>query len=137
MRKRAPLAIGLLLAALAAGGCAPDADSDTARTVTTRFLGAVGSGDGELACAQLSPNARAQLEKEEQRECREAVTDLKVEPGSVTKVQVYALNAIVDLSSGESAFLEKGSQGWRLDAVGCQPQKGKPSDVPYDCQLQS
>jgi hypothetical protein len=135
---RPPIAIYLLALSVAAGGCGTDADADTARTVTTRFLSAVGSGDGATACEQLSPNARAELEKEQQRECREAVTGLKVEPGSVVRgVQVYSLNALVDLSSGESAFLEKGSQGWRLDAVGCRPQKGKPSDVPYDCQLQS
>jgi hypothetical protein len=135
-RPRGPTAIALLAAALTAGGCARDADSEQARVVTTRFLAAVGSGDGDVACEQLSPNTRAKLEEQEQRQCREAVTGLRLEPGSVARVDVYALNAFVELSSGEAAFLEDGEEGWRLSAVGCTPQKDKPKDLPYDCRLE-
>jgi hypothetical protein len=99
-------------------------------------MAAVESGDGEVACAQLSPQTRGQLEEQEQRQCREAVTELRLEAGSVARVRVYALNAMVELSSGEAEFLEQGAQGWRLSAVGCEPQAGKPADRPYDCQLE-
>jgi hypothetical protein len=126
----------LVVAALATSGCGQDGAAATARSVTDRFMTAVESGDGEVACAQLSPETRGQLESEEQRECREAVTELRLEAGSVTRVRVYALNAMVELSSGEAEFLEQGGEGWRLSAVGCEPQAGKPADRPYDCQLE-
>jgi hypothetical protein len=133
MRARACIALALL--AMAAAGCG--ADDDTVRGVADRFVTAAGSGDGETACAQLTPDARATLEEEEQRECRVAVTELKLEPGEIDSVRVYAFNAIVELSSGEAAFLEKGAQGWRLSAVGCTPAKGRPKDQPYDCELEA
>lgn len=126
----------LLVAALTTSGCGQDGAADTARSVTDRFMAAVESGDGEVACAQLSPETRGQLEEQEQRQCREAVTELRLDAGSVARVRVYALNAMVELSSGEAEFLEQGEQGWRLSAVGCEPQAGMPADRPYDCQLE-
>jgi hypothetical protein len=53
MHARWPIAIALLAAAGGAGGCGQSADTDAARAVTGRFLAAVRSGDGTLACAQL------------------------------------------------------------------------------------
>jgi hypothetical protein len=47
------------------------------------------------------------------------------------------LNAMVELSSGETAFLDQGEEGWRLSAIGCKPEGGKPADRPYDCELES
>jgi hypothetical protein len=126
----------VLVAGVAASGCGQDGAAATASAVSDRFMTAVESGDGELACAQLTPEARAALESQEQRQCREAVTELRLESGSVTRVRVYALNAMVELSSGEAEFLEQGEQGWRLSAVGCEPQAGMPADRPYDCRLE-
>jgi hypothetical protein len=124
-----------VLLAFAAAGCG--ADDSTVRATAQRFVDAAGSDDGDTACAQLTPDTRAALEEQEQRECRVAVTDLKLEVGTIDSVRVYAFNAIVELSSGEAEFLEKGSQGWRLSAVGCTPAKGRPKDEPYDCELES
>ena len=129
---RACIAFALL--AVLVAGCG--ADRDTARAVTERFVAAAGGGDGDTACAQLTPDTRAALEEQDQRECRVAVTQLKLEPGDVSTVRVYVTNAVVELSSGEAAFLEKGAQGWRLSAVGCTPAKGRPKDEPYDCELE-
>ena len=104
----------LLIATVAAiAGCGGSANDAAVRGVAGRFLDGVGSGDGKTACAQLSPQTRAELEK-----------------------SVYVLNAMVELTSGETEFLEEGSQGWRLTAVGCTPRAGEPVDQPYDCKLQ-
>ena len=130
------MAVALLAAVIGAGGCGTTADNDAARVAATRFLSAMKAGDGTRACEQLTPEARAQLEKEEQRECREAVTELKIDTGAITRVRVYVLNAMVELASGEAEFLEEGQQGWRLAAVGCSPKGGKPADQPYDCELE-
>ena len=136
-RARLGLTLSVLAIVATAAGCGRADDETTARAVTDRFLAAVESGDGEQACTQLSPDTRAELEKQEQRPCRDAVTELELEGGSVARVQVYVLNAMVELSSGEAAFLDEGEEGWRLSAVGCKPQGGKPADRPYDCELES
>jgi hypothetical protein len=124
----------ILLVGLA--GCGRSGDREDVRAVADRFFAAVESGDGEQACAQLSPDTRAEVESREQRDCRDAITELQLEGGSVVAVDVFVLNAIVELSSGETAFLSDGAEGWRLSAIGCQSQ-GKPSDRPYDCELES
>src|SRR4051794_33115460 len=111
--------MALVALVVVAAGCGRSDDETTARAVTDRFFAAVESGDGEQACAQLSPDTRAELEQQEQRPCRDAVTELQLEGGSVVSAQVYVLNAIVELSSGEAAFLDQGQQGWRLSAIGC------------------
>jgi hypothetical protein len=136
-RARLGLTLTVLAIVATAAGCGRTDDETTARAVTDRFLAAVESGDGERACAQLSPDTRAELEKQEQRPCREAVTELELAGGSVVQAHVYVLNAMVELSSGEAAFLDQGEEGWRLSAIGCTPVGGKPADRPYDCELES
>ena len=129
---RASVPLVLVLLALAASGCG--ADDDTVRATATRFVEAVAAGDGATACAQLTPDTRAALEKESGHRCREAAADLSdaLEPGSVTSVEVYVGNAIAELSSGEAAFLEEGAEGWRVSAAGCTPRNQEP----YDCRLE-
>jgi hypothetical protein len=134
---RVGFTVAMLGLVLATAGCGRAGDEATARTVTEDFFAAVQSGDGEQACTQLSPDTRAELEQQEQRPCRDAVTELKLEGGSIAHVQVYLLNAMVELSSGEAVFLDQGEEGWRLSAIGCKPQGGKPADRPYDCELES
>jgi hypothetical protein len=43
--------------------------------------------------------------------------------------------ALVDLSSGETAFVSRTVNGWRLTAVGCSPKDGPPTRFPMDCEL--
>jgi hypothetical protein len=129
--------IVLALAVIAAllSGCGPDADQATARAVTDRFFAALGAGDGEQACAQLTPDTRAELESQEGKPCREAITGLGLEGAPVARVDVYIVDATVELSNGDAAFLDQGQEGWRLSAAGCKDE-GKPADRPYDCDLE-
>ena len=129
--------MALVVLVVVAAGCGRSDDESTARAVTDQFLAGVQAGDGERACAQLTPDTRAELEKQEQRPCREAVTELELAGGTVVGARVYVLNAMVELSSGEAAFLDQGQDGWRLSAIGCTPVAGKPADRPYDCELES
>ena len=134
---RATWLVLALVTAVVTGGCGRDADRDAVRTVTDRFHAALEEGDGETACAQLSEDTRKELETQEQEACAEAITSLQVEGGALTRVQVYVTNAKADLASGESTYLSDTQEGWRISAVGCTPQEGKPADVPYDCELQA
>jgi hypothetical protein len=125
-----------LVALLLLAGCGREGDRETARAVVDRFFAAIEAGDGEQACAQLSPNTRGELESREQRSCAAAITGLELQPAPVQRVDVYVLNGIAELASGEAAFLSQGDQGWRLSAVGCTPEAGKPADRPYDCEVE-
>jgi len=129
--------VALLALAVCAVGCGRAGDRADARAVTVRFLTALERGDGTLACAQLSPDTRAALVKEEGKPCREAVGSLGLQASPVTRLQLYVTNAKADLANGDSAFLSQGAQGWRLSAVGCRPARGKPADAPYDCALEA
>ena len=128
--------IAIAAGAILLSGCGPSADRNAARAVTDRFFAALGSGDGDRACEQLSPNTRSELESQERKPCREAITSLGLEGAPVASVHVYMLNAMTELANGDTAFLENGAEGWRLSAVGCKSSE-KPADRPYDCELEA
>jgi hypothetical protein len=132
---RSVVAAVALAAALGTAGCGRGADRAAVDTAGERFVAALQSDDGEQACAQLSPDTRAQLESEEQSPCREAITELPLEEGSVTRVSVYVASAAIEFSSGETAFATQLDEGWRLSAVGCTPKPSEP-EGPYDCELE-
>jgi hypothetical protein len=121
---------------LAISGCGRSGDRESVQVVADRFFAAFQSGDGEQACAQLSPETRSTLESQEQSECRDSVTELDLQGGAVVRVDVFVTNAVVELSSGESAFLDDGDTGWRLSAVGCSAEASAPADRPHDCELE-
>jgi hypothetical protein len=127
--------VALAALALLLGGCGADSDRATARAVTDQFFAALDAGDGDRACAQLSPDTRSALEDQEKKPCRDAITGLGLQRSSVAGVDVNMLSAIVELRNGEAAFLDQGEQGWRLSAVGCKSQ-GEPADRPYDCAVE-
>ena len=54
----------------------------------------------------------------------------------MTRVDVTLTSAKVDLATGESLFFSEQHAGWRIAALGCKPQ-GKPTDMPFDCELQA
>ena len=137
MRVRGLLAVGLVCAGVAGAGCGQEDNREAVRAVTDRFHAALKAGDGAGACEQLGEDTRAELESQEQRPCPDAVTDLELQGGRIARIQVFVTNAKADLSSGESAFLDRGAEGWRLSAIGCRPELGKPSDHPFDCELEA
>jgi hypothetical protein len=129
--------IAFALSALALCGCVRDGDRREAQVVTERFFAALQRNDGALACAQLSTDARDELESQEGEPCRQAITGLGLHGAGITSVQVFVTDAKVDLADGDSLFLGSTAQGWRLSAVGCKPQEGKPPDSPLDCALEA
>jgi len=126
----------VLLGALAFAGCGQSDDRATVRTTVERFLAAYEGDQGEPACAALSEDTRTELESQEKRPCPDAVAEVELEGGAVTRVHVTLTNAKVDLASGESVFLSEQSDGWRISALGCKPQ-GTPATNPFDCELEA
>jgi hypothetical protein len=131
------LGLASALIALALAGCGRGGDERTVGAVTQRFLRAVEAKDGAVACAQLTSAAEQQLESEEGERCSQAVTSVHASPSPVRRAAVYITSAKVDLTDGESAFLNRTSAGWKLSAVGCRPQAGKPADQPFACELEA
>jgi hypothetical protein len=124
------------VAALGLAGCGRGDDRQAVGVVTERFVRAVAGGEGERACAQLSDGARAALERDESKPCAEAVGELeeKVGTSEVTRAEVFATTAKVDLADGQSAFLELTPRGWRLAAAGCRPEG---AEEPYQCEVEA
>jgi len=123
------------VAALAFAGCGRADDDQTVSAVTERFLRAVSEDHSDRACAQLSDGAREALEHDEAKSCREAAAEIDgVEVSPVTRAEVFATTAKVDLADGHSVFLELTRRGWRIAAVGCRPQGG---DAPYQCEVEA
>ena len=136
MRAQGLIACALCLA-VATAGCGVGDDRDAARAVTERFYAAVRADDGAGACQELGEDTVKQLESQSGQDCAAAVTQLQLSPGAITSVAVYATNAKVDLDSGESAFLSPEPGGWRVSAIGCRPEEGKPRDRPLDCEVEA
>ena len=127
----------LLLSLTGVAGCGTSDDRDQARTVVERFYDAVRDDRGEDACAELSEAAVKQLESQTSQRCPAVVTRLEYLGGPVVDAHVYVSNAKVDLGGGESAFLNRGPDGWRLSAIACKPEEGPPRDFPMECEVEA
>ncbi len=91
------------------GGCGTGADRDQARMTVERFYDAIRGDGGAGACEQLGDSLREQVESQTGWQCRAAIAGLDCEGGAVVSAEVYVVNAKVDLASGESAFLGRGT----------------------------
>ena len=130
------IALALLAGALSTG-CGTEDDRDQVRAVVDRFYDAVRRDDGQAACDQLSQSTREELESQEERPCDEAVTRLNFEGGAIADADVYITNAEVGLRTGEHAFLSQERGAWKLSAIGCRAQEGRPRDRPFDCEAEA
>jgi hypothetical protein len=126
-----------ILCALAATGCGVSGDEAEVRDVTERFYEAVRGDDGGAACELLSAEAAKALEGQTGQKCDDVITRLEYEGGDVEGVVVYVTNAKAETSAGESTFLSEEPDGWRIVAVACRPETGKPRDRPFECEVEA
>ena len=137
MFRRLPLAPVVALAAVLGAGCGTADDRDQARATVERFYDAIRQDDAEAACEQLGEPLLEQLESQAQGPCPGAITRLGYEGGAIVATEVFITNAKVDLSSGESAFLSRETDGWKLSALACMAEEGKPADRPFECEVEA
>ncbi len=124
----AVLAAGLL--ASACGTADREADVIAA---ADGFHAALEERDGAGACAHLTADTAATVEREEKRPCSEAILDLELPAGArAAGAEVYVTSGYADLRGSGPAFLDQGPDGWRIAAAGCSPSS---PDRPYDCEL--
>jgi hypothetical protein len=133
--------VSVIIVALALGvgasACGRTDDRRQVGAVVRSFVGAYEAGDGEKACGRLSSDTVKALESQEGKPCAQAVTELQLDGGAVSEIELYVTNAKVELTTGESMFLSDESDGWRLAAVGCRPEAGKPADRPFECMAEA
>jgi hypothetical protein len=130
--------VGVLLVAgtLVLLGCGQGGEKQSVRRVTEEFYAAVAAGEGSKACAELSADTITELEKQEQKRCPDAVLGLRLSGSKAAAAAVYLDSAEVELLTGDTVFLDEESDGWKVSAAGCKPA-GKPSEEPYDCEVES
>lgn len=127
----------VLIACLAAAGCGQSEDRRQVRDVAEAFAGAVQAGDGAAACALLSRFAAEEVESQERAPCEQAILSLDLPDDPVEHVRVYITSAQVEQAGGAYAYLDRARDGWRLTAVGCTFEDGKPRDRPATCEVQA
>jgi len=125
----------LAVAVLISAGCgASRSEQRDADATVERFYAGVQGNDGNAACQQLAPKTQQELEKSAGSTCARAIGDEDLpQPGEtvVTRTEVYGQEAMV-VMKGDTVFLARFPEGWKITAAGCEPQPGQP----YDCQLQ-
>jgi len=131
------ISIGLALGTLVLAGCGQDANRDDVRAVTTRFYSALTTHQGSTACAQLRSETIKQLEQDEKATCAKAIGEVGLTPSRIARVEVFEIEAKVDLANGASAFLEQTAGGWKISALGCRPTEGDPTEQPLGCAVES
>lgn len=135
---RLTAALPLLVAAgLLSGGCGQADDRRAVRDVAQAFGAALERHDGAAACALLTDPLVTELESQERAPCAQAVLDLGLTPAPVTGSRVYVTSGQVELADGETAYLDRARAGWRLSAIGCRFEQGKPQDRPATCEAQA
>jgi hypothetical protein len=120
----------ICLAALTAGGCGAQAETAPPLGVTTSFFEAVTAGQGARACALLAPRTATKLSGDGES-CSRAVLRLGSRDARAERVSVWGAEAQVRLR-GDTVFLHRYADGWRIKAAGCEPRPPEP----YDCDVE-
>lgn len=119
----------LVAAALSAVAACSSAAEPAVEATAGRFAAALAGHDGRAACALLTDDARRGTETFG-RSCAAQLATLP-DPGAVQHVEVWSDAAQVRLA-GDTVFLLRFPDGWRVSAAGCTPQE----EAPYDCEVE-
>ncbi|MEV0380290.1 hypothetical protein [Nonomuraea sp. NPDC050643] len=124
---RMPLIV--LALALCAAACAVDTASPA--RAAEHFSAALITHQEDTACRMLARRTAEKLPDSGQS-CADALRELALAPGgAVTAVSVWGDEAQVRLS-GDTLFLHRFTDGWRIRAAGCEPN----GDLPYVCEVE-
>ncbi|MEN3539875.1 hypothetical protein AAH991_32530 [Microbispora sp. ZYX-F-249] len=119
-------AMAVVCLALVAAGCASADDASVAATAE-RFLSAAGQGRGGQACLLLAPEAARSLD-----DCEQQIVSAGLRTGAVRGVDVWGDEARVRVD-GDTLFLHRFPEGWRVRAAGCEPRP----EQPYECEVEA
>lgn len=128
------MGVVVVAGALVFSACGQGGDKESVRSVSERFYVAVASKEGPKACSELGTDTVSELEKQEEKPCPKAVLELKLSGSKAAGETVYVNSAKVELVEGDTVFLDKEADGWKISAAGCKPTS---DDEPYDCEVES
>jgi hypothetical protein len=113
-----------------ATGCGSQQPAST--SAATRFAEALDDSDAATACGYLAPETRSDLESSAGKPCPAALTEEDLpSAGPVEDSDAFGTMAEVRFA-GDTMFLARFQNGWKVMAAGCSPQPGQP----YNCLLQ-
>jgi hypothetical protein len=119
---------GLVAASLTSCSSVQD---DEVRSVAAKFYAAHADGDGDLACEELAPKTKSELEKSTGKPCAQALLDQTV-PSVTQPTKVHVFSTQAEIRWGrETTFLARFPGGWKVMAADCTPQPNKP----YECAV--
>jgi hypothetical protein len=128
-RATAAAGVTALVLCLTACGGSQDADVESA---AADFYAAVGADDGEAACALLSPKTRTEVEQSSGTSCAEGLLEEDIpEVAEPEAVSVFGAMGQVRYA-GETAYLTRDRDGWRVLAAACTSRPAGPDD----CQVE-
>ena len=116
--------------ALGLGGCGQPHEQDVLE-VASAFYDAHRANDGVEACSLLAPRTLSELERSAGEACARALLEEDLPPvSSSLDTHVFGTQAEV-VWDGESTFLARFPDGWKVMAAACTPLEGHP----YDCEI--
>ena len=131
-RDRAPLLLGpAVVAALLLAGCSTTGEQDV-RASAERFAREAVSSPAQ-ACGLVASATLDQLEQDGEK-CSDVVgSAVPSDLGAVRAVSLAGSSAQVRFE-GDTLFLSRDDEGWRVLAAGCRRTSSDP-DEPYACEL--
>lgn len=117
-------------AVLLLAGCGNSSEVGAVQDVAARFESAVAARDSSTACALLAPEAVRRVNSLRQEGCAQALPTLPVPASTPTGTQVWGDTAQVR-TSGDTLFLRRFPDGWRVIGAGCRPR----GEQPYECTV--
>lgn len=129
-RRLARNATWLIVVATTAVACGSSAEDGARETARTFELALVRAEAGK-ACSLLSDRAVSEVEKASGRPCADSILgEARGEAGGARDVSVFGRAAQV-VFDGDTVFLSRFEEGWRVTAAACSPTAGGL----YDCVI--
>jgi hypothetical protein len=121
-----------LAALLVLTGCGGSGRAESARASAEAFEQALSRGDGAAACDLLAPDTAQEVAESAGSSCASGILDEDLPDAAAVRASaVWGRSAQVRLA-GDTLFLSRFDDGWKVLAAGCEPQPGQP----HDCAVQ-
>lgn len=138
MSTRTGAVAAALLVAGAVAGCGPSVEQP--RQVALGFYAAIGSRDGDAACAVLARSVAEAVAEDGGSTCADSITsgdlgaDLlgRATGAAPQDVRVAGRQAQVQVGT-DTVFLARSGSGWAVTAAACDARPERP----YDCEVES
>ncbi|MCE7010841.1 hypothetical protein LWC34_49770 [Kibdelosporangium philippinense] len=120
----------LLVAVFVLSGCSGASESAPVREIATEFVSALADNDATTACSLFAPQAVQRIARLRPEGCAQVLATMGLPTDRPGQVEVWGETAQVK-TSGDTLFLKRFTQGWRIVAAGCVSR----GEEPYECKV--